>query len=312
MKIIDISQEFRNPTDFVYPPGNKPNFEEYFYNFVINNNVSLRRYYIPIFWQSYFLSKKSIASKINVDTLHENVKKIIKSLDSSKKYFTVCGFDFGVPIDILNLDITIFSQQHNFSNFKLSEIYKKYYPIPLNCKINNFLPDQLKSINFNNNKFLANFIGNFETSPLRKKIFNLIKGKEKYYIFDTSEYRDKLDNQAIHDTYFFYNFILNHSTFTLCPRGFSVTSYRICESLQKGSIPVYISDEFWFPFHDEINFNDYGLSIKIENIHKLPNILENMPQSEIDAKKEYGKIIYNKYYDFEACAKKIIDKVNKL
>lgn len=312
MKIIDIPQELRNPTDFVYPPANKPNFEEYFYNFIINNNVSLKRYYIPIFWQNYFLSKASILSKQKIEKLYNNAKRILNNLDSSKMYFTISGFDFGIPIDISNKNIVVFAQQHDFLNFKSLEIYKKYYPIPLNCVQNDSMPSKLESVDFKNNKFLANFIGSSANSDIRRKIFDIFLNRENYYIFDTFQYKDTFSDKDADETYFFYNFVLKHSTFTLCPRGFSVTSYRICESLQKGSIPVYISDEFWLPFEDEINFNDYGLLIKNQDIDKLPNILETMHQSEIDAKREYGKIIYNQYYNFEACTKKIIDKINKL
>ena len=118
MNIIDVPEELKNPTNFVYPPGNEPNFEEYFYNYIIKNNVSLKRYYIPIFWQNYFFSKASIISKNGIDKLYKRAKKIIDRLDLTKKYFTICGFDFGLPIDLSNKDILIFAQQHDFINFK--------------------------------------------------------------------------------------------------------------------------------------------------------------------------------------------------
>ena len=48
--------------------------------------------------------------------------------------------------------------------------------------------------------------------------------------------------------------ILTRSAFALCPRGYGKTSFRICESLEVGVIPVYIYDDPWIPFGHKLDF----------------------------------------------------------
>jgi len=97
----------------------------------------------------------------------------------------------------------------------------------------------------------------------------------------------------------------------LCPRGYGATSFRICESLQHGSIPVYISDEPWIPFNDMLDFNDYGVLVDVKDIDNLDHILKSISKEDIDKKISLGKIVYEQYYSYKGCSSKIMEIVNR-
>ena len=104
---------------------------------------------------------------------------------------------------------------------------------------------------------------------------------------------------------------MSRSTFSLCPRGYGATSFRICEALQHGSIPVYISDKPWIPFNTIIDFNDYGVIINEKDIDNIDNILKSISKQEIDNKINIGKYIYKEYYSYNGCSEKILKIINE-
>ena len=61
------------------------------------------------------------------------------------------------------------------------------------------------------------------------------------------------DGRASADTRRFVE-LMSRSVFALCPRGYGRTSYRMYEALQLGCIPVYIHDEPWLPYADELDW----------------------------------------------------------
>jgi hypothetical protein len=104
---------------------------------------------------------------------------------------------------------------------------------------------------------------------------------------------------------------MSRSIFSLCPRGYGATSFRICESLQHGSIPVYISDKPWIPFNDIIDFNDYGVIINEKDINDIDNILKSISKEQINKKINIGEDIYKQYYSYNGCADKILKIINE-
>jgi len=97
--------------------------------------------------------------------------------------------------------------------------------------------------------------------------------------------------------------------FSLCPRGYGKTSFRINESLNLGAIPVYIYDEPWIPFEDELDFNEYGVLLHQGQLDDLDNILKSYNQEKINKMLEKGEEVYREYYTYEGCYDKIIKKL---
>ena len=52
------------------------------------------------------------------------------------------------------------------------------------------------------------------------------------------------------------------SSFLFMSKGYGPASFRLYESIELGTVPVYISDDFVLPFEEEINWTDFAVLIK--------------------------------------------------
>ena len=121
----------------------------------------------------------------------------------------------------------------------------------------------------------------------------LLKGRGEYFITEKINYKEFIDK-------------MNDSIFSLCPRGYGVTSFRICEALELNSIPVYIYDEPCVPFSDFVDMKDYCVMIHESELNNIDSILKSKTEKEINILKENGKKIYEEYFTYEGSSKKII------
>lgn len=201
------------------------------------------------------------------------LQQFLNKLDRSKKYYTIIQYDGGLLHDVSHLDIKVFSMSGGRTD----------YPLPLVS-----MPHEYKFGNLPRIK-LANFVGQL-THPIRRGLMYL-SHKDGYYI--GTRKHELLD----------YVNILKHSTFTLCPRGFGPTSFRIQEALQYGSIPVYISDEFVIPHN--LPFEDYGMLIEAKHAGHVHEILTAIPPEEIAKKQSILGDVYRKYFTYEGCREMI-------
>ena len=67
-----------------------------------------------------------------------------------------------------------------------------------------------------------------------------------------------------------YRDLISESYFSLCPRGYGPTSFRLYESISLGSVPIYISDDFFLPFKELIDWENLAVLIKPKEIKKIP------------------------------------------
>lgn len=274
---------FMIKTNHEYPPNNKVIFEEYFYNWFTTNKPNTKITYLPIFWTNYYISKDYAQQDIS------EINKFLDTLDKNKKYFTIIQWDDGIVNPFNYNNIYVFGQGGGGGR----NGFTGHYPIPLNCQPN-------PNIKIQNKDIFASFIGviygrnNLIREKLHKKFSH-----ENGYVFQ---------NSITYDT---FSDIMSRSIFSLCPRGYGATSFRICEALQHKSIPVYISDKPWIPFKNKVNFNDYGVVIDLKEIDNLDIILRSISKEEINRKIKFGEEIYKEYYSYEGCANKIINIINE-
>lgn len=268
---------FRIKTNHENPPRNTCIFEEYFgENF--NQNMAPDRIYIPVYWTNYYIEKH-----YGQDDMSE-LQDYLDSLDRSKKYFTVVQWDDGILQDISGLDIISYSSGGVGG-----------YPIPLNSSY-----IELRN---SDKKFKIGFIGAIVgRHPIREWMLKTIDQSPTCYIFENRT------------SYHLYLDIMSKTTFSLCPRGYGKTSFRIYESLMCGSIPVYIYDDPWIPFGDVLNFEKYGILCHYSEIQNLEQKLDNISQEEIDKMVENGRYIFDKYYTHKGIMNNIIErlKIEKL
>lgn len=281
--IQEISNVFKTKTTHAYPPHNNIIFEEYFYNYMINNDPDTDRYYLPVLWTNFYLSRG------NGDGNMVDLQQLLDGLDRKKKYFTVLQYDDGILQNLSDLDILVFGAggggAKNMTGKNLGDV-----KIPLICRPN-------PTINKNQTRYiLASFVGALNgRHVVRDKMANILNSDPNMIIKSSSGYNTFVD-------------VMEKSLFSLCPRGYGATSFRICESLQYGSIPIYIYDEPWIPWENDFDFNDVGILCHADDLSNLPLILKNKTNEDIKRYQENGEKIYNEFFDYDGCSKKIIEK----
>jgi hypothetical protein len=93
--------------------------------------------------------------------------------------------------------------------------------------------------------------------------------------------------------------ITKRSKYVLCPRGYGNTSFRMYETMQLGAVPVYISDDFFTPWDDELNWNEFCVLIPSERIYDIDKILKSISDEDYEKMLTKIKKIYPKYFTLE-------------
>lgn len=266
--MIQVPEQFRPHIRVDYPPNNDLIFEEWFYQnfFVYNLDIE----YLPIFWTSYYVNHNYGNDKFKLQELHN----FINSLDKSKKYFTIVQYDDGILNDLSGLDIKVFGMGGGHYD----------YPLPLIAKPHPYSFTSHRDI-------FCNFMGGL-THQIRKDLLGV--AKRAGYLVSTS-------SMPIGQ----YCLNLSRSIFTLAPRGYGVTSFRLMEAVQYGSIPVYISDSKMIPHN--LPF-DYGVIIEPHDIPNIDKILRSFTQEQIAEKQDKLKDAYE-IFTYEYCKEAILRNI---
>jgi hypothetical protein len=107
-----------------------------------------------------------------------------------------------------------------------------------------------------------------------------------------------------------YKEILNRSIFTLSPRGFGYTSFRMFEAILSGSIPIYVwEDKCALPFEDVLDWSQFAIVININEITNLPNILKGVDIKKMQDKVQSVKKFFNYEYIAEYIAEYIKERI---
>jgi len=273
MIILDIPKEFQPNYKSIYPGySSGKNMEEIFFEFFSKTKneieietTNIEYIYLPVFWTSYYVTNNYAK---NIDRLYN----WLDQLDKTKNYFTIVQYASGIFVKNFDLNILVFSAgggglniNNNITTRELNYYglnrscfcgEKGDYDIPLMC-----LP-LIPSLKINKSIFCS-FMGRFDTHKCRIDMRNLLQHNNKFVFYESLGFEQ-------------YKQILNSSIFTLAPRGFGYTSFRIYEAIMADSIPIYIwDDKRVLPFSNKINWDDFSIIIHQNDIHMLPNILEN-------------------------------------
>jgi hypothetical protein len=128
----------------------------------------------------------------------------------------------------------------------------------------------------------CSFVGSL-THDVRRKMVDYLSKDPKYQLY-VKEWSPNLNENHINK---FIEVSIN-SKFVLAPRGYGRNSFRLWEVLELGSIPIYIWDDTEFlPKWMNIDFNKLCISININSIDKLNDILMNISDKEYTLRLEY-------------------------
>ena len=270
------------PTYPVYPPYHKGDYvEDHFYKKFVEENPEVSRDYIAISWTTLYCQQQD-----------PGIQEFLNSLDKTKKYFTVCQHD-DAPRHNLPPNTLIFSLSQSHRNPKnLNPI-----PIPATCSPIPFSTDDCERDVF------ASFVGSI-THPMRIELYNTCKNETNYY-FSGQQWNPSIPDFKLQE----FISITKRSKFALCPRGYGNTSFRLYESMQIGAVPVYISDDFFLPWSDELDWNEFCVIVDFKNLNSLNSILSSYSEEKIKQMAKKAKEVYSNYFTLDATYKNIIKRL---
>ncbi len=274
-----------------YPVENhRKNFEAYFHDYFYENNISSEYNYIPIQWTNYFV-------KNNYGKDLDEIKNFLKQyIDKSKKYFTIVQYAGGPLVELENTLIFSLGGAFNTPLKKSSKVI----PLPLLYQTEKYFNDN------NNKKYIGSYVGR-PTHSIRVKLEKTLSKEKSFFIKNLEDMNSEISiaNQSI------FKKTMLDSYFSICPRGFGPTSFRLYESIMNGVVPVYISNNHFLPFKDKIDWNKFAIILKSRGINKIPKLLKSKIEngSYYQMKKELDDI-KDEYFNFEYMTKYIFEKIS--
>ena len=254
------------------------------------------RVFLPVHWTNYHITT-------GYGQGLERLKQFYRQVQDqypTHKFWTVCQYDDGT---LLNApDMTVFGAGGNDpSNI----------PIPLLCDPHPVVPVH--------HRYIASFVGS-ATHPVRDQLFAAVKDRNGYFfqlgkskpwqspklvvpleIIALSPDRarfvgrsrllspDDWKERRNHIMTLLFRELMRLSRFALCPRGYGPTSFRLCEALQLGVVPVYISDRFWLPFCHLLDWSKFCILVEPNQIASLPDVLESITTAQYEDMREAGR-----------------------
>lgn len=283
-----MNENFRQKALYpTYPPYHKGEYlEEYFYKRWNEENIKSDREYIDIFWTNLF------NNQVYLGNYYPKVQdEMDNNLNKEYKYFTVCQFDDG-PLEKFPEDTLIFSAGGNREGDNV-------IPIPLICSQipKELIPQKEKTI-------FASFVGSRDTHPIRMDMCKHLSGKDGYEI-SAGNWSSSVPMEN------FNNFIdiTCSSKFSFAPRGYGKSSFRLYEIMQLGSVPVYVSNEHYLPWMDELDWNDFCVPVNEDEIEEIDSILKSISDVEYNKLLENGKKVYEEYFTLEGMFKNVIKRI---
>jgi hypothetical protein len=289
IKIAEVPDKFLPKMPIEYPPhqGSNPMIEERAYSFFTTKlEIQSEYIYIPIHWTSWHINPGGEFGK-NTEPLINFCQELIQKYPN-EKFFTIVQYDGGTLIPIDNCKI--FASSGNF----LSPLGKNsvYEPIPLLCNPHDGIPKEVR-------EYKVGYVGK-DTHPIRFKMNQILSNLTGYNIIANNEYNK---TKVFRD-------VLYNSVFALAPRGFGPASFRMYEAIQMQCIPIYISDEFWLPFDENIQWDKMCLLIKEDEIETIPEKVDSLLESgEYQNMIDYGQYVYQKYLTYDGCLNTIVQKI---
>lgn len=274
-----LEVRFREDSGIYYPPFCTTYFEKYFYKYITaaynNGTIDKAIYdrYIPVFWTEIQISKRYDDTLITKVKTEDNdflwtLWDLLRDLPPNKTYFTVVQHDDGIVFS---------SKPTNLITFGMGGLGD--VPIPLTYD------DNLSFDKYKNKEktVFCSFVGSL-THPCRKQMVEALTNKPDIFIVT-----DDWTNQIKEEKQTLYLQVMGKSRFTLAPRGYGKTSFRLYEALRMGSIPIYIYDDMWLPYQDIIDWSKMAVLVHTDELASLYGRLLKIGDDEEAAYLEYYK-----------------------
>lgn len=211
--IYPVPEVFQAPDTHYYPSDNFPDFEYWLMLNIKEEELMYGdRVYLPILFTAYFKRNQYGKNQPSIDLL----QRFVDTLPPDKKYFTVVQYDDGVLVDWKGKDVVVFGMSGKPENC---------IPIPLICQPHKYQEKEPKK------DILISFVGRV-THPSRQSLMDWGVNKSDCYISTRAHTLDQ------------YCDILWRSQYVFCLRGYGAGSFRVCEALQYGAMPIIMKSVF--------------------------------------------------------------------
>jgi hypothetical protein len=105
--------------------------------------------------------------------------------------------------------------------------------------------------------------------------------------------------------------IMSQSRFSLAPRGYGKSSFRMYEALNMKSVPVYVYDEPWLPYTEILDWSKMAVLIHVKDIPTMYETLLAISDEDIANMHAY----YEKHkhlFTYEGMCEYIVQKFAEL
>jgi hypothetical protein len=261
-----------------YPPYHTgPALEECFFAYARDRVFA--REYIPVFWTAAYMSDRAGV-----------IQPALLSLSPFRRYFTVCQHDLA-PQEILPPDTLVFSA---------GGLYRGpgNVPVPLVCsRLRDPIEAKPKDV-------FCSFVGTL-THRTRREIWDTYREDPafRFVVFD----QWTLDVPPAR--FELFTQLTERSRFTLCPRGFGATSFRLYEAMQLGSVPVYVSDHHHLPWADEIDWDEITVVVRPDEIPHLGARLRAIDEASYQRMLANIRRVYDDYFSLAGVCRQIERRV---
>lgn len=263
-----------------YPPfKNGFYMEEYFFDYMKKNNLTKDkngRIYIPALWTNFQIEYWFDDRKYEMQSSLDN---FIENNPSENGYFTVVQYDDGPKLQLPE-------------NTVVYGACSGTIPLPLiyEDRENRMIED--KNIKkFNEKTILCSFVGT-NTHNVRTIIQNKYNNNQNFDFCLRGDWSPIVEKN--HQINFIKKTI--DSKFALAARGYGRSSFRFFEIFKLGSIPIYVWDDIeWLPYKNIIDYSKICISLNINNIDNLENILLSIDEEKYNEMLENYNQIKEKF-----------------
>ena len=279
MRIASVPPSLQLPS--LHPsPRHAPagvSIEHHFGQYAAEHALDTDWIYLPIYWTANYVTMGFRAT--------ETTQRVIDGLSPTERYFTIVQADDGVYEKLPN-NVLVFGAGGTGD-----------VPIPLLCDPHTTPPSRHRD-------YLASFIGHIECGGpasenlphsswnadgagaiVRRAMVSAFCGAENCHVEDRQ-------GEGFVDIKVFRN-VAARSQFSLAPRGYGKTSFRLYEAMGLGSIPVYIFDNIpWLPYVDVVDWSGFCVFCPSNEIDTLPErLLHTTAAWQDNARAEIARLL---------------------
>lgn len=238
--------------------------------------------YIPIFW-----TENQIPSLTR--DMHQRRQTAVDTLKKDQLYFTVVQHDDGIMATRLPRTV-IFGMGGN-----------GHIPLPLTYEN----PDLFKEFRENPKTHFCSFVGSL-THPCRMQAIKQLHNKPNI-VLKVHTWTDKVPEANQKE----FLDIMSKSRFTLAPRGYGKSSFRMYEAFYLKSIPVYVYDDSWLPYTELLDWKKMAVLVHISELPTLYETLLKITDKDIEAMLAYYEQ-HKDLFTYEGMSKYILTKMETL